>query len=146
MKSSECTSTEECKQYLHFDLGVFGLEKLLIQPNDMLSQILSNKGVEYFKINQLIESAKSIFPFRSIRSGKELTFITDRVDSSIHCVIYEPDPYHRILYHLDDSVHVEVIERPTVTADNIGPNVGSNDNGNDQGKVDCATKKPLHGR
>jgi len=113
MKSSECTSTEECKQYLHFDLGVFGLEKLLIQPNDMLSQILSNKGVEYFKINQLIESAKSIFPFRSIRSGKELTFITDRVDSSIHCVIYEPDPYHRILYHLDDSVHVEVIERPT---------------------------------
>lgn len=111
---ANCTA-EECQQYLHWDLSVFGLEKLLIQPNDMLSQILSQKGVEYFKINQLIESAKSIFPFRSIRSGKELTFITDKADSSIQCVVYEPDPYHRILYHLDDSVRVEMIERPTET-------------------------------
>ena len=114
-ESTICSSQEECKQYLHWDLSMFGLQKLLIQPNDMLSQILSNKGVEYFKINQLIEAAKSIFPFRSIRSGKELTFITDRADSSIQCVVYEPDPYHRILYHLGDSVRVEVIERPTET-------------------------------
>jgi len=111
---ANCTA-EECQQYLHWDLSIFGLEKLLIRPNDMLSQILSQKGVEYFKINQLIESAKSIFPFRSIRSGKELTFITDKADSTIQCVVYEPDPYHRILYHLDDSVRVEVIERPTET-------------------------------
>lgn len=112
--SSSCT-TEECHQYLHWDLSIFGLEKLQIKPNDVLAQILSQKGVEYFKINQLIESAKSIFPFRSIRSGKELTFITDKSDSTIQCVVYEPDPYRRILYHLDDSVHVEIINRPTET-------------------------------
>lgn len=106
---------QNCQHYLHWDLGIFGLEKMLIQPNDMLGTILTNKGVEYFKINELIEAAKSIFPFRSIRAGKELTFVTDLADSSLQCVIYEPDPYHRILYHLDDSVHVEVIQRETET-------------------------------
>ncbi|HJW29326.1 MAG TPA: peptidoglycan DD-metalloendopeptidase family protein, partial [Saprospiraceae bacterium] len=106
---------ESCQQYLHWDLSSFGLEKLLIRPNDVLGQILSNKGVEYFKIDKLVEAAKSIFPFRSIRAGKELTFVKDLADSSIQCVIYEPDPYRQILYHLGDSVRVEVIQRETET-------------------------------
>ncbi len=114
--TAACIDTDDqCQQYMHWDLSVFGLEKIVIRPNDLLSQILSNKGIEYFKINQLVESAKSIFPFRSIRSGKELTFVTDRADSSIQCVVYEPDPYHRVLYHLEDSVRVEVVERPAET-------------------------------
>ena len=113
--SSSNRTEENCEQYLKWDLGLVGLETLTIHPDDMLSQILSEKGVEYFKINQLIESAKSIFPFRSIRSGKELTFVKDLADSSIQCVIYEPDPYRSILYHVDDSVHVEVVEKEIQT-------------------------------
>jgi len=66
-----------CETYLHWDLGLVGLEKLLIQPNDMLGTLLTSRGVEYFKIDQLIQAAKSIFPFRSIRAGKELTIVTD---------------------------------------------------------------------
>lgn len=108
-------SEENCEQFMHWDLGLVGLETFMIRPNDMLSQILSSKGVEYFKIDQLIEAAKSIFPFRSIRAGKELTFVTDLQDSSIQCVIYDPDPFRRILYHVDDSIHVEVIERQKET-------------------------------
>jgi hypothetical protein len=41
--SASCT-TEECHQYLHWDLSIFGLEKLQIKPNDVLAQILSQKG------------------------------------------------------------------------------------------------------
>ncbi len=108
-------AAQECHHFLHWDLGIVGLEKILIQPNDMFSTLLSNKGVEYFKIDQLIEAAKSIFPLRSIRAGKELTFVTDLADSSLQAVIYDPDPYRRILYHLEDSVRVEVIQRPTET-------------------------------
>jgi len=104
---------ENCEQFLHWDLGLVGLEKLLIQPNDMLGNLLSSRGVEYFKIDQLIKAAKSIFPFRSIRAGKELTIVTDLADSSVQALIYEPDPYRRILYHLDDSIRVEVIEKET---------------------------------
>ncbi len=103
---------EKCETYLQWDLGIFNLEKLILEPNEVLSQLLSNRGVAYFKIDQLINSAASIFPFRSIRSGKELTIITDPCDNSVQAVVYEPDPYRRILYHLDDSVHVEVIEKP----------------------------------
>ena len=108
-------SEENCEQFLHWDLGLVSMETFMIRPNDMFSQILSSKGVEYFKIDQLIEAAKSIFPFRSIRAGKELTFITDLQDSSVQCVIYEPDPFRRILYHVDDSIHVEIIERDKET-------------------------------
>jgi murein DD-endopeptidase MepM/ murein hydrolase activator NlpD len=103
---------EKCETFLHWDLGIFGLEKLILEPNEVLSQLLSSRGVEYFKIDELVSSAASIFPFKSIRSGKELTIVTDKGDNSVQCVIYEPDPYRRILYHLDDSVRVEVIEKP----------------------------------
>ena len=103
---------EKCETFLHWDLGIFGLEKMILQPNQVLSQLLSSRGVEYFKIDQLISSATSIFPFRSIRSGKELTIVTDLGDSTVQALVYEPDPYRRILFHLDDSIHVEVINKP----------------------------------
>ena len=103
---------EKCETYLHWDLGIFGLEKMILQPNEMLAQLLSSRGVEYFKIDQLIQSAASIFPFKSLRSGKELTIITDLGDSTLQALVYEPDPYRRVLFHLDDSVRVEVIEKP----------------------------------
>ncbi|HUR31420.1 MAG TPA: hypothetical protein VMZ69_08295, partial [Saprospiraceae bacterium] len=103
---------EKCETFLHWDLGIFGLEKMILKPNEVLSQLLTNRGVEYFKIDQLISSAASIFPFKSIRSGKELTIITDKGDNSVQALVYEPDPYRRILYHLDDSIRVEVISKP----------------------------------
>lgn len=103
---------DQCEKYIHWDLGIVGIETLKLRPNELLSQILSNRGVEYFKINQLVEAAKSIFPFRSIRAGKDITFIRDRADSSLQAVVYEPDPYRQILFHLDDSVRVEVIDKP----------------------------------
>ncbi|MGB3078228.1 MAG: peptidoglycan DD-metalloendopeptidase family protein [Saprospiraceae bacterium] len=102
---------DDCHKYLHWDLGIVGIETLKLRPNDVLGQLLSNRGVEYFKINQLIEAAKSIFPFRSIRAGKDLTIVSDLADSSIQALVYEPDPYRQILFHLDDSVRVEVINK-----------------------------------
>ena len=107
----EAACEDNCQQYLQWDLGLVGLEKLLIKPNDMLGNLLSSRGVEYFKIDQLIRAASSIFPFRSIRAGKELTIVTDLADSSVQALVYEPDPYRRILFHLEDSIRVEVIEK-----------------------------------
>src|SRR5688500_8268289 len=103
---------QKCETFLHWDLGIFGLEKMILQPNEVIGQLLSSRGVEYFKIDQLISSAASIFPFKSIRSGKELTIIRDLGDSTVQAIVYEPDPYRRVLYHLDDSVRVEVIQKP----------------------------------
>lgn len=110
--SEQACQIDNCEQYLHWDLGIVGIETLKLRPNEVLGQLLSNRGVEYFKINQLIEAAKSIFPFRSIRAGKDLTFVCDLADSSVQAVVYEPDPYRQILFHLDDSVRVEVINKP----------------------------------
>lgn len=109
------TCEQQCEQFHKWDLGIVGLETMLIKPNEMLGNLLSSRGVEYFKINQLIEAAKSIFPFRSIRAGKELTIVTDLQDSTIQALVYEPDPYRSVVFHLDDSVHVEVIEKETET-------------------------------
>lgn len=103
----------DCEEFIHWDLGMVSLEKIEIQPNDMLGNLLSNRGVDYLKIDALIHAAKSIFPLRSIRAGKELTIISDNADSTVHAFIYEPDPYRQILYHLEDSIRVEVVEKET---------------------------------
>ena len=52
--TTEQACVDHCEQYLHWDLGLVGLEKMLIKPNDMLGNLLSSRGVEYFKIDQLI--------------------------------------------------------------------------------------------
>lgn len=114
---------ENCETYLHWDLGVFGLEKMVLQPNEFLGQLLSNRGVEYFKIDQLIDAAASIFPFRSIRSGKELTIVTDLCDSTVNAVVYDADPYRRVLFHLEDSVRVEIVEKDVEIRTEVGGGV-----------------------
>jgi murein DD-endopeptidase MepM/ murein hydrolase activator NlpD len=112
LPANEQTVEENCETFLEWDLGMFGLEKLVLERDQFLGHLLSSRGVEYFKIDQLINVAGSIFPFKSIRSGKELTIVTDLGDSTVHAVIYEPDPYRRVLYHLEDSVRVEILEKP----------------------------------
>lgn len=109
---SSQTEEENCETFLEWDLGMFGLEKLVLERDQFLGHLLSSRGVEYFKIDKLIDAAASIFPTKSIRSGKELTIVTDLGDSTVHAIIYEPDPYRRVLYHLEDSVRVEIIEKP----------------------------------
>ncbi len=79
----------------------------------MLGNLLSTRGVDYFKIDQLINASKSIFPLRLIRAGKALTIISDPMDSTVQAFVYEPDPYRQILYHLKDSIRVEVVEKET---------------------------------
>ncbi len=79
----------------------------------MLGNLLSNRGVDYLKIDELIRAAKSIFPLKSIQAGKELTIISDPVDSTVQAFVYEPDAYRQILYHLDDSIRVEIVEKET---------------------------------
>jgi murein DD-endopeptidase MepM/ murein hydrolase activator NlpD len=110
--SEESCQSDHCEEFLHWDLGMVGLEKLTLEPNELFAHLLSSRGVEYFKINQLIEAAKSIFPFKSIRPGKDLTIISDLADSSVQAIVYEPDPYRQVLFHLDDEVRVEVVNKP----------------------------------
>src|SRR5690606_40958881 len=97
-------SGETCETYHHWDLGIFNLETITLQPNDMLGPLLSSRGVEYFKIDELIRKAASIFPLRSMRAGKELTLVTDPASDKVHAVIYEPDPYRAVVYHYWDSI------------------------------------------
>ena len=106
-------TTATCETYHHWDLGIFNLETITLQPNDMLGPLLSNRGVEYFKIDELIRKAASIFPLRSMRAGKELTLVTDPASDKVHAVVYEPDPYREVVYHIGDSIHVEMIQKET---------------------------------
>lgn len=106
---------EHCETFLHWDMGMVSLETLTIKPNDTFGKLLSSRGVIYAKIDDLINKATSIFPLKSIRAGKELTLVRDNMDSTIHAIIYEPDPYKQIIYHLEDSIFVESIDREIST-------------------------------
>lgn len=107
----ESVAEASCETFHHWDLGMFDLEKITLQPNDMLGPLLSGRGVEYFKIDELIRRARGIFPLRSIRAGKELTLVKDPADEKIHGFVYCPDPYREVVYHLEDSIHVELYEK-----------------------------------
>jgi len=87
----------------HFD-------KLEILPNQFLADILEKYAFSYTDIAKLEQSAKNVFSVRHLRSGKDLTFVSQDSCSSPFCMIYQPDPFRYVKYNLVDSMEVEIIE------------------------------------
>lgn len=98
-----------------FDLDEVHIEEFTIFPDQFLSEILSNHDVSIEKVFELERKAKDVFDVRNIKAGKKYSII--KVDSCgpASCFIYEPDPYRYVKYTLNDSVQVQIVDRPVTT-------------------------------
>lgn len=81
-----------------------------IEENEFFANILLKEGVNYDKIIQLVEHSKDIFDVRSMRSGKDLSFIYD-LNENLEVLIYDPTPYYYIHFDIQEA-WAKKIERP----------------------------------
>ncbi len=86
-----------------------------IQNNEFLSQILTKHEVPYPQIDQLARRAKDIFDVRGLRVGKGYTILKDKETGKATHFIYEPSVYKYVVYDLQDSTNVEIVERAIQT-------------------------------
>ncbi len=81
-----------------------------IRKNQSLSDILLPRKVSHSKLFQLANNSREVFDVRKIKSGKEYTLLMTP-DSTARKLIYEPNEVEYLVFHLDDSVHVEKGEK-----------------------------------
>jgi len=104
-------SSSSINQLYGFDADNHEFKSIKVEPNQFLSQILTDQGIPYIDIHNLEIASKDIFSVRKIKAGKELTFVHLDTCSSPSCMIYEPDAFRYVRYHLDDEACIEVVEK-----------------------------------
>jgi murein DD-endopeptidase MepM/ murein hydrolase activator NlpD len=83
-----------------------------IKRNQSLSDILSAYNVSYQTIYRLSEVAKDIFDVRKIAANKKYTLIcTPDSLTSAKAFVYEASPVDYVVFHLKDSLSVEVKQK-----------------------------------
>jgi len=92
------------KSDYHFETHKLGL-------NQTLGDILLYQGIAWDSILKLDKVSDEIFSIRNFRAKKPFTIIKKDECDAPCCIVYEPNKYTFIKYHIDKEVDVEVCKR-----------------------------------
>lgn len=96
----------------------FALEQGAVKRGDTFGALLTSRGVDQSRIHGLVELALPHFDVRRMRAGHPYAFIFDEDNTlSPAYFVYEADPVRYVVFHLRDSLSVEVGERPVKVLD-----------------------------
>ena len=98
-----------------FAIDTFQLFEHKIRNREFLADILLRQQVDYMSIEQIVQNAKDVFDVRHLRAGKSYTILTKDSTQRADYFIYEPNAYEYIVFHLQDDLKVERIEREVTT-------------------------------
>lgn len=76
-----------------------------VKDNQKLGSILYWAGVPYALIDELVEISKDVFNVHMIRAGANYTLIRKDSCSEPISLVYEPDIFSYIVFHLSDSLY-----------------------------------------
>ena len=83
-----------------------------IRRNQNLSLLLTRHNVDHQTIYELDKASKSVFDVRKIAANKKITLLCypDSI-KTVKAVVYEPSETEYVVFNLDDSVHVQKVEK-----------------------------------
>lgn len=81
-----------------------------VAQNEFFADILLKERVAYEKIYRLVQNGKDIFDVRTLRAGKDLSFIYDE-NEKLETLIYDPSAYYYFKFNIEEE-SVTKIERP----------------------------------
>ncbi len=103
---------------LMFGINVDSMEvvEAKIEPNQFLSQILTQYNVSLGMIDKLAKRSREIFDVRKLKSNKNYTLLC-RPDSVLTAryFIYEPNQIDYVVYDLEDSINIYTGQHPVDT-------------------------------
>jgi murein DD-endopeptidase MepM/ murein hydrolase activator NlpD len=89
-----------------------------VKRNQLFADLWSGHYVSPVVQQQLNLLPRSVFDFRKISASKKYTLITKH-DSlkSVRALVYEPNPIDYIIFHMEDSLQMEICQREVVTVE-----------------------------
>lgn len=95
------------EENLFFDINVdsLNIETYRIKKNENISDILSNHGIAYSSILELVKNSKDIFNVKKIRRGNNYHLLkSDDTVSKCEYLIYEKNRVDYVVFQFGDSV------------------------------------------
>ena len=97
-----------------FVLDTFQVEESEFKSGQVLGDILHKVGLTHAQIQTLVENHKDILDITKIRPGQTYVTLSDDETSEGEYLIYEPDVFGYYVFHLQDSIRIERVNRPIV--------------------------------
>jgi murein DD-endopeptidase MepM/ murein hydrolase activator NlpD len=91
----------------------FLVEQGKIKRNQNLSEILAKHNIDPIRIGELGKASRKVYDVRRIRSNTPYTLICS--NDSLHTakvLFYEPNPIDYVAFHFEDSMRIEMNQRP----------------------------------
>lgn len=101
-----------------FGLNIDSLQvvEATVQPNQFLSQILTQYNVSLGLIDKLAKASREVFDVRKIRANRNYTVLcgNDSLNTAKY-FIYEPSRVDYVIYELSDSIKISTGQHPVDT-------------------------------
>lgn len=106
--------SEPIEEQVEFFYGIpvdsFEIVKGTVGRNQMLGNILNDYGVSNRRIYEISLLPREIFDVRKIKAGNQYALFIDT--TGVRYFVYETDDVNYAVVHLEDSIHVELREKP----------------------------------
>lgn len=103
----------EIKTKYNIDLSTYIVEEYTMLNGQVLSKILYPKGIDYPKIQKVVDLSKDVFDVRKLQTGKPYTLLLkDDTTGTLEYMIYEIDAIDYVVYDFRDSVQVYREKKP----------------------------------
>lgn len=101
---------EQVEFYYGIPVDSFEVVKGKVGRNQMLGNILNDYGVSDRRIYEISLIPREIFDVRKIKAGNRYALFLDTI--GVRYFVYETDQVNYAVIHLEDSIHVELREKP----------------------------------
>jgi murein DD-endopeptidase MepM/ murein hydrolase activator NlpD len=110
----------EPKNIYGISLGEYSANKYLVKKDEAFGTVMDNLGIPYRRVLRLLEISKKEFDPRMWRYGDKY-WVFKRLDSSkvADYFIYESSDTEYVLFHLQDSLYVKKVIRPTKISNRV---------------------------
>ena len=106
-----------------FAVDTLTVEPFSVQSGQVLGTLLHDEGMSFPQIEQLVANAKDIFDVRHFRVGKPYALLSRDTAHGADYLVYEPNVYEYVVFHLKKDFRVERTARPVELRERVATGI-----------------------
>jgi murein DD-endopeptidase MepM/ murein hydrolase activator NlpD len=104
----------EHKKIHGFSSEIYSIDSSIVATGESFGALLQGLGASFSDINSLGENFKSVYDIRRIYPGDKYYSLKEKDSLKLSKFIYQHSPTEIIIMHFQDSVSMELVQKPVV--------------------------------